>query len=108
MLEPGPTSAGPLSAAGPYTAPEEGATAIKRRIDAMPNASEHVITFAVTGGIFGVGRLASRLNELLNADQIGPWHMGQWIDFRHTAVRIKFGTAADGEVARRVCAESTS
>ena len=70
----------------------------------MSDASEHVITFPVTAGVFGVGRLATKLNALLNADRIGPWHVGQWVDFRHTAVRIKFGTAADGEVARRVCA----
>jgi hypothetical protein len=74
----------------------------------MSNSTEHVITFPVTGGIFGVGRLATRLNELLNADQIGPWHVGQWIDFTHTAVRIKFGTAADGELARRACVGLTS
>jgi hypothetical protein len=74
----------------------------------MSNSTEHVATFPVAGGIFGVGRLATKLNELLNADQIGPWHIGQWIDFRHTAVRIKFGTAADGDVARRACIESTS
>jgi hypothetical protein len=77
-------------------------------MNAMSNPSEHVITFPVTGGIFGVGRLATKLNELLNADKIDPWHMGQWIDFRHTAVRIKFGTAADGKVAKRACIGSTS
>lgn len=74
----------------------------------MSNSGEHVITFPVTGGIFGVGRLATKLNDLLNADQIGPWHVGQWVDCKHTAVRIKFGTAADGEVAKRVCVALTS
>jgi hypothetical protein len=47
------------------------------------------------GGIFGVGRLATKLNELLNRGQIGPWHVGQWIDFTHTAIL----TAADGDIA---------
>lgn len=59
------------------------------------------MTFPVTGGIFGVGRLAAKLNALLNTDQIGPWHIGQWIDFTHTAIRIEFGTAADGQLTRR-------
>jgi hypothetical protein len=65
---------------------------------------ESVITFPVEGGIFGVGRLATKLNQLASADQIGPWHVGQWIDFTHTAIRIRFGTIADGEVATRACA----
>jgi hypothetical protein len=69
------------------------------RISVMPNSDECVITFRVVGGIFGVGRLATKLNELLNSDQIGSWHVGQWIDFRHNAIRIKFLTAADGDFA---------
>ena len=67
----------------------------------MPSSDECVITFRVVGGIFGVGRLATKLNELLNKGEIGPWHVGQWIDFTHSAIRIKFLTAADGEVATR-------
>ena len=65
----------------------------------MPGSDECVITFRVVGGIFGVGRLATKLNELLNSGQIGSWHVGQWIDFRHNAIRIKFLTAADGDFA---------
>ena len=67
----------------------------------MAGSEECVITFSVVGGIFGVGRLATKLNELLKAGQIGPWHVGQWIDFKHTAIRIKFLTAADGDLATR-------
>ena len=70
----------------------------------MPSSEECEVTFPIVGGIFGVGRLATKLNELLNRGQIGPWHVGQWIDFTHTAIRIKFLTAADGEVARHSCA----
>jgi hypothetical protein len=66
----------------------------------MPNSDECVITFPVRG-IFGVARLATKLNELLNSDQIGPWHVGHWIDFKHTAIRIKFLTVEDCEVVRR-------
>ena len=59
----------------------------------MQNADECVIAFPVVGGIFGVARLATKLNELSGRQQIGPWHVGQWIDFKHTAIRIKFLTA---------------
>jgi len=68
----------------------------------MPNPDECVITFSV-GGIFGVARLATKLNELLRSGQFGTWHVGHWIDFKHTAIRIKFLAATDGEVARRCC-----
>ncbi|MGH7099515.1 MAG: hypothetical protein ACREE4_17890 [Stellaceae bacterium] len=74
----------------------------------MANSTEHLMTFPVTGGIFGVDRLAAKMNALLNADQIGPWHIGQWIDFTHTVIRIEFGTAAAGQLARRACIELMS
>ncbi len=74
----------------------------------MPSSDECVIAFPVAGGIFGVGRLATRLNQLLDRDQIGPWHIGQWTDFKHTAIGIEFGTAADGEVASRACLNAGS
>ena len=65
----------------------------------MPNSNsdECVITFPV-GGIFGVARLATKLNELLKRGQIGPWHVGHWIDFKHTVT--------DGEVAKRSCVDA--
>jgi hypothetical protein len=66
----------------------------------MTNLQETEITFPISGGIFGVGPLATRLKALTEAGKIGPWHIGHWIDFRHTAIRIKFGTSADGEFAR--------
>ena len=69
----------------------------------MPNSGEYVITFPVVGGIFGVARLAQKLNELLDRGQIGPWRVGQWSDFRHTAIEIKFLTGMDGEVAKHSC-----
>jgi hypothetical protein len=68
------------------------------------NPGENEVVFPVVGGIFGVGRLATALNRLETGDRIGPWHVGQWIDFTHTAIRIRFGTAADGEVAKGACA----
>jgi len=74
----------------------------------MPDSDECVITFPVLGGIFGVGRLATRLNELANAGQIGSWRVGQWTDSKRTAIGIRFGTVADGEVARRACIAAVS
>jgi len=71
----------------------------------MMNPSESVVTFPV-GGIFGVGRLATRLKTLSDAGQIGPWHIGHWIDFKHTAIRIRFESVADGELASKTCATS--
>lgn len=67
------------------------------------NLDESVITFPVMGGIFGVSRLATRLKALADADKIGPWHIGQWIDFRHTAIRIRFTSVADGKRAKEIC-----
>jgi hypothetical protein len=71
----------------------------------MPNADECAITFPV-GGIFGVARLATKLNGLLSRGRIEPWHVDHWIDFTHNAIRIKFLTATDGEVARRSCVDA--
>ena len=51
-----------------------------------------------------MGRLATILKNLEHADQIGPWHIGKWIDYTHAAIRIRFSTAADGELAKRAFA----
>jgi len=64
-----------------------------------------MITFPV-GGLYGVARLATKLNELLDGGQIGPWRVGHWIDFKHTAIRIKFLTVTDGQVAKRSCVDA--
>lgn len=66
---------------------------------------ECAMTFAVRGGIFGVGNLATRLNALVAGGQIGEWHIGHWTDWRHTAIRINFATAADAALAKAACAE---
>ena len=72
----------------------------------MVTSDECVITFPVVGGIFGVARLATKLNELLDGGQIGPWRIGQWIDFKHAAIGIKFLTVTDGQVAKRSCVDA--
>ena len=64
----------------------------------MTPSSESVVTFAVAG-IFGAGRLASRLKQLESVDLIGPWHVGHWIDYTHTAIRIQFSSPADARTA---------
>ena len=58
-----------------------------------------VVTFPVAEGIFGVGRLATRLKTLENANHIGSWHIGHWIDHTHTAIRIKFDNDKDATTA---------
>src|SRR5215210_1271302 len=60
--------------------------------------SESVITFPVAG-IYGAGRLASRLNQLESVDLIGPWHAGYWIDHTHRVIRIRFSNRADARTA---------
>ena len=74
----------------------------------MTNLDECVITVPVVGGVFGVGRLATRLKALADSEQIGPWHIGQWIDYKHTAIRIRFGSVADRERARETCTGAAS
>ncbi len=69
---------------------------------AAPRAPGCVVTFALTGGIFGVGRLAAQLNKLLESGQIGVWHIGPWIDWHHKAIRIKFDSVEDGKLAEDV------
>jgi hypothetical protein len=69
----------------------------------MTEHPSNVVTFGVTEGIFGVGRLASRLKSLESINQIGPWHVGHWTDYTHTAIRIRFSSDADGEMASRTC-----
>ena len=66
--------------------------------EGVPGSLESVVTFTVAG-IFGAGRLASRLKELESVDLIGPWHVGHWIDYTHTAIRIRFSSPADARAA---------
>jgi hypothetical protein len=66
----------------------------------MTNLDGCVITFPIVSGIFGVGRLATRLKALADTGQIGRWHIGQWIDFKYTAIRMRFSSVADGERAQ--------
>jgi hypothetical protein len=64
----------------------------------MTASAGSVITFAAAG-VFGAGRLASRLEELESVDLIGPWHIGHWVDDTHKAIRIRFSSRADARTA---------
>ncbi len=69
----------------------------------MMSSSEYLVTFPVRSGILGVDRLAKRLKALQAEDRIGDWHIGQWIDWRHTAIRIRFASRADATLAEGAC-----
>ena len=74
----------------------------------MSNQIECMVTFPVRGGIFGVGRLATRLTALAASHQIGEWHIGHWVDWTHTAIRINFDTAADAALAKSAYYEAAA
>lgn len=69
----------------------------------VSNQIECQVTFPVRSGIFGVGRLATRLTALAASHEIGEWHIGHWVDWRHTEIRINFDTAADATLAKSTC-----
>ena len=70
--------------------------------------NERMVIFPVSGGIFGVGRLATRLTELAASHQIGEWHIGHWVDWKHTAIRINFDTAGDAVLAKSACHDAAT
>ena len=65
----------------------------------MTDIPDTVVTFSVMGGIFGVGRLASRLKALESINLIGSWYVDDCIDYTHNAIRIRFDNVADAKVA---------
>lgn len=69
----------------------------------MPEQDERIVIFPVSGGIFGVGRLATQLTALAASHQIGEWHIGHWVDWKHTAIRINFDTVGDAVLAKSAC-----
>ena len=72
----------------------------------MSNQNACEVLFPVKSGIFGVGRLATRLTALTASHQIGEWHIGRWLDWKHTAIRIIFETPADAAFAKSVSSET--
>jgi hypothetical protein len=69
---------------------------------------ERMVIFPVSRGIFGVGRLATRLTELAAGHQIGEWHIGHWVDWKHTAIRINFETVEDAALAKSACHDAAT
>ncbi len=69
----------------------------------MTDSTSCVVIFPVRSGILGADRLARRLKALQADGQIGNWHVGHWIDWRHTEIRISFETGADASRARLAC-----
>jgi hypothetical protein len=74
----------------------------------MSNQNACEVLFPVKSGIFGVGRLATRLKALTASRQIGEWHIGQWLDWKHTAIRISFATPADAALAKSASLETVT
>ena len=74
----------------------------------MTDADQNVAVFEVDRGIYGVGRLATRLKGLESIGNIGPWHVGHWIDFTHKEIRIHFNSVVDATLAKRVCRSGDS
>ncbi len=72
----------------------------------MSDHDERIVNFTINGGIFGVGRLATRLTALATTHQIGEWHIGHWLDWRHTAIQIKFDSEKDATLAKSTCSEA--
>jgi hypothetical protein len=69
----------------------------------MPAAIDCTVTFPIENRMFGVDRLAKRLNALVSDGQIGDWHPGRWIDWGHTAIEIDFDSVVDATIAKRLC-----
>ena len=71
----------------------------------MTSANLCSVTFPVRNGIYGVDVLAKRLIALAEDKQIGEWHIDRWIDWTHTAIRIRFDTVADAGRAEFSCSD---
>ena len=74
----------------------------------VSNQTECLVTFPVGSGIFGVGRLATRLTALATNREIGEWHIGHWVDWKHTGIQITFDTAKDAALAKSTCYEAAT
>lgn len=72
----------------------------------MSTQNKCEVLFPVKSGIFGVGRLATLLTALTANREIGEWHIGRWLDWKHTAIRINFATPADAALAVSVSPET--
>ena len=69
---------------------------------AAPRAPEYMITFAVAGGSSVLAGLRLSSTSFRKAGRIGAWHIGPWVDWGHTAIRIKFDSVEDGKLSQHV------
>lgn len=69
----------------------------------LERAGDRRATFSIDNGIYGVGRLAKRLNALIGKDGIAAWHLAGWTDWKHTAIRIDFDSPEDARRAADTC-----
>jgi hypothetical protein len=67
-----------------------------------------MLTFPSENRMFGVDRLAKRLNVLVGTGRIHDWHPGRWVDWNHRAIEIGFDSVADAQLANLVCGDATS
>ena len=63
-------------------------------------AADCVVTFAITAGIFGVGQPLAEQASGKRKDRC--LHIGPWVDWRHTAICIKFDSVEDGKLSEDV------
>jgi len=68
-------------------------------------STEHIVTFPIANRMFGLDRLAKRLNGLVRDGKIRDWHPGRWIDWDHTAIPISFDSIEDAALAKALCLE---
>jgi hypothetical protein len=71
-------------------------------------SAERTVTFPIVNRMFGLDRLAKRLNRLVSDGQIHDWHPGCWTDSGHTAIEIRFDSVEDATLAKTLCFEGTS
>jgi hypothetical protein len=69
---------------------------------------ECTVTFPIENGMFGLDRLAKRLNVLVSNGRISDWHPGRWIDWGHTAIQIGFDSVEDATLATQLLAQGPS
>ncbi len=74
----------------------------------MPIANECRVAFPVRHSVFGVDRLATHLNALVQVQEIAGWHRGRWLDWHHTSIEIDFESAADAALAKASCHDAAN
>lgn len=74
----------------------------------MSTPNTTMLTFSIENRMFGIDRLAKRLNALVSSGRIHDWHPGRWVDWDHRAIQIGFDSIADARLADLMCREPVS